>query len=272
MRVIKSDSSGVYAYQKILRHLQASAAKLVIWQTSPDSGQRNVVNSVLNSFHIESKLMHLELAEGSSLRDDLPIFCYSNEGMLLFKTTLHGVRSNVFSLAFPDEIKLIEEMEITQIKDSSGVDLEQPWKVKRLNFDRDRAPDYMTVKSMAQRSSRDQEFLNNEFNPTLDEEDKLYADKRESPRARPKIDKFVKLINEGSDDFHSLKLFDLSQGGLSFLTVEPDKFQKGSKIMVLGFGDYNLDDPLIAEIMSQRSVDDSGAEFKIGCKFQEGQS
>jgi hypothetical protein len=272
MRVIRSDSSGVYAYQKIFRHLQASAAKLVIWQTSPDSGQRHVIDSVLNSFHIESNLLHLELSQGISLRNDLPIYCYSKEGMLLFKTSLQELRSNVFSLAFPEEIKLLEELEITQIKDSSGLDLAEPWKAKRLNFDRDRILDFMKVKSMAQRTSRDQEFLKNEFNPTLDEEDKLFADKRESPRARPKMEKLVKFMNEGSEDIHSLRLFDLSQGGLSFLTLEPNKFPKGAIIMVLGFGDFGLDDPIIAEIMSHRSVDDSQVEFKVGCKFHDGQA
>jgi hypothetical protein len=272
MRVIKSDSSGVYAYQKIFKHLQSSAAKLVIWQTSPDSGQRHVIDSVLNSFHPESNLLHLELSREAKLRNDLPIFCYSKEGMLLFKTSLEDLRNNVFSLAFPDEIRLLEEPEIIQIKESAGLDLAEPWKTKRLNFDRDRTPDFMTVKSMSQRSSRDQEFLTNEFNPTLDEEDKFFADRRESPRARPKLEKLVKLMGEGSEDIHSLRLFDLSQGGLSFLTLEPHNFPKGTKILVIAFDEFNLDDPLIAEVMSQRPVDDSQIECKIGCKFHEGQS
>ena len=49
----------------------------------------------------------------------------------------------------------------------------------------------MRVKSMAQRSNRDQQLLKSEFGLTVDEEDKLYADQRAAPRARPKDDKWV---------------------------------------------------------------------------------
>lgn len=272
MKVIKSDSSGVYAYQKIMKHLQANASKVVLWQVFPETGERSVTNSILNSFHVESKLMHFELPNGAKVRNNLPIYCYSKDGMFIFKTNIKDMKSNVFSLAFPEEIKLLEDPEITFIKGSAGIDLAEPWRTKSLNLDRDRGPDYMKVKSMSERSSRDQEFLNAEFNPSLDEEDKMFADKRESPRARPKIDKWVKLVGEGSEEVHLLKLFDLSQGGIGFVSMEPDKFPKGSKIMVVGFDDFNLDDPLIAQVMSHRAIDDTQIEFKIGCKFDEGQS
>ena len=48
----------------------------------------------------------------------------------------------------------------------------------------------------------------------LDEEDKIFAGQRESPRARPKMEKFVKLIPIGNNQASFYKLFDLSRGGL----------------------------------------------------------
>jgi hypothetical protein len=130
----------------------------------------------------------------------------------------------------------------------------------------------MRVKSMVERTARDQEFLNSEFDAvSLDEEDKLFAEKREAPRARFKDDKFVKVQTLESNILQILKLFDLSRGGMGFITLEPQLFPKGTKILIVGFEGFNLDDPLIAEVMSQRAVDELQIEFKIGCKFDQGQ-
>ncbi len=268
MRVIKSDS-GFLTYQKIFSHIQSNHSPVVIWQVN-GSGERNISESRLNSFHLQTKLLHFELPSDYQMKADLPLYCYSEDGQFIFKTDIKDVRNNVFSLQVPIEIKLLEDPDVTFIKGSSGVDLAPVWRTKRLIIDEDQKPE-MIVKAMSERSARDQEYLNMEFQLTLDEEDKMYADKRETPRARPKVDKFVKLLAETSEQQHYLKLFDLSQGGMGFITLEPDLFPKGSKILVLGFDEFDLDDPLIGQIMSHRPIDDGQIEFKIGCKFDEGQ-
>lgn len=272
MKVIKSDSSGIYAYTKILKHIHTNNSKVVVWQVRPDTGERNVADSRLNSFHLESGLLHFELPSGSGLVSHLPIYCYSEEGQFIFKTDIRDMRANVFSVGMPPEIKLLEDPDVMVIKGNIGLDLGQIWRVNRLNFDKQGGSDYMKVKSMSERSGRDQEFLNAEFGVSLDEEDKMFADKRESPRARPKADKWVKVVGESSDEVHIMKLFDLSQGGIGFITLDAQNFPKGSKILVVGFDEFNLDDPLIGQVMSHRPVDDLQIEFKIGCKFDEGQS
>jgi c-di-GMP-binding flagellar brake protein YcgR len=129
----------------------------------------------------------------------------------------------------------------------------------------------MRVKSMAQRSVRDQELLNLEMGLTLDEEDKLFAAQRESPRARPKDDKWVKVLRSQGQSPLVYKLFDLSRGGLGFVSAVESEFTKGSLIYIVGFNDYDLDDPLIGTIMSIRSMDGNLGEFKVGIKFTEGQ-
>lgn len=270
MRVIKSDS-GFLAYQKIFRHLQTNNCTVVVWQLT-ENGERNVSHSRLNSFHLETKLLHFELANNYQITAGLPLYCYSEDGQFIFKSDITDVKKSVFSVQVPEEIKLLEDPDVSFIKGASGVDLAPVWKVKRLQIDEESKPDYMVVKSMKERSSRDQEFLNNEFNPiSLDEEDKMFADKRESPRARPKVDKWVKIMSEASEEIHLLRLFDLSQGGIGFVTMDSHLFPKGTKIKVVGFEQYDLDDPLIGEVMSQRPIDDTQIEFKIGCKFAEGQ-
>lgn len=270
MRVIKSDS-GFLAYQKIFRHVQSNHSPLVVWQVMPESGERKISESRLNSFHLETKLLHFELAGDFVLKSSLPLYCYSEDGQFIFKTDITDIKNNVFSVLVPEEIKLLEDPDVAFIKGASGVDLSPVWKTKRMNLDADDKPDHMVVKSMSERTARDQDYLNMEFQLTLDEEDKMYADKRETPRARPKIDKFVKVLAETSEETHYLKLFDLSQGGMGFISLEPEHFPKGSKILVMGFDEFDLDDPLIGQVMSHRPIDDMQIEFKIGCKFDEGQ-
>lgn len=271
MRVIKSDS-GFLAYQKIFKQMLASASRLVVWQLRPGSGGRVIAGSFLNSFQLEKKLLHFDKSSFEGLDQNLPLFCYSEDGLFIFKTSITEIRDKVFSAAVPEEIKLLEDLDVTFIKGSCGVDLATVLKVKRIKVDDERQSDYLKIKSMRDRSSRDQEFLNNEFGAkSLDEEDKLFADKRESPRARPKQDKHVKVMGENSDEVHTFRLFDLSRGGIGFLCVDPSLFPKGSQIRVVGFEDFDLDDPLLGRVMSHRPVDESEVEFKIGCKFDEGQ-
>lgn len=270
MRVIKSDS-GFLAYQKIFRHVQTNNSVMVVWQVTPGTGERTISETRLNSFHLESGLIHLELPDGGIITSDLPIYCYSEDGQFIFKTEIQNIKDSVFSIGFPPEIKMLEEPDVTVISSKIGKDLSTTWRTKRIPIEEKQEKNYMVVKSMRERSSRDQEFLTNQFTPTLDEEDKMYADKRETPRARPKIDKFVKIKSEQSEEVHLLKLFDLSQGGIGFITMEAHLFPKGSTIRVVGFEEFNLDDALVGKVMSHRPVDDTEIEFKIGCKFADGQ-
>lgn len=273
MKVIKSDS-GFLIYQKIFKHLQLNRSQLVIWQVL-DSGERLISDSCLNSFHFESSLLHFEKSFNFAPVLDAPLFCYCEDEQFIFKTSIQDIKDAVFSVILPPEIKLLEESDVNVIKGQLGLDLSTTWKTRRLNLgdaSGDSGPDYMKVKSMAERSTRDQEFLNNEFDSvSLDEEEKMFADKRESPRARPKIDKWVKIKTSLSDEIHFLRLFDLSRGGIGFLTMDAHLFPKGTTIQVIGFEEFDLDDPLVGVIMSQRPIDETQIEFKIGVKFNEGQ-
>lgn len=270
MRVIKSDT-GILAYQKIFKQIKSHHSPVVIWQVSPETGERQVLESRLTSFHLESGLIHFELPKGKTLSKDSLVFVYVEDGPLIFKSALKDLSDLALSLEIPAEIKLLEDPEAVEVKKNIGQEVSTVWKTKRVPIDVDKSLDIMRVKRMAQRTSRDQTYLNQEFNLSLDEEDRIFADKRESPRARPKVQKSVKVQVSGDDNVYSLKLFDLSQGGIGFICGKPEIFPKGTEIQVVGFEDFNLDDPLIAEVMSLRPLDSKGIEFKIGCKFAEGQ-
>jgi hypothetical protein len=231
-----------------------------------------VFNSKLNSFHFESNLLHFELPPGATVSRDVALFAYSDHGPFIFKASVADVRDAVVSVAIPEEIKVIDVSDVPETVVQRTEEFGNLWRAKS-NLPTERINDgVMRVKPMGQRTARDQEFLNAEFDSvSLDEEDKLFADKRESPRARFKADKFVKVQTLESEELQVLKLFDLSRGGMGFLTLEPQLFPKGTKILIVGFEGFDLDDPLIAQVMSQRPIDDLQIEFKVGCKFDEGQ-
>jgi hypothetical protein len=270
MKAIKSDS-GFLAFQKLFKSIQLNNSPVTIWQVTV-SGERKVSLSRLNSFHLDSSLLHFELPRDIKILKELPLYVYSEDKQIIFKSDVTEIRDSVFSLLFPSEIQMLEEPDSLVMKGRTGVDISGVWRVKRKQIEADRKFDTLVLKSMRDRSTRDQEFLNKEFNPTLDEEDLLFADKRETPRARPKKDKYVKIKTALSENIQLFKLFDLSQGGISFITMEPLIFPKGDMIQITGFDEFNLDDPLVAQVMSHRAIDETQIEFKIGCKFEEGQS
>ncbi len=275
MRVLDQENSFLM-YQKIFSNVQANDCSLVIWQVSPNSGQRSINYSKLNSYYMDKKLLHFKLPNNTGLDQALPIYCYSEDVQFIFKTTILDIRDNVFSLSMPSEIKMLEDSERNKIKGQMGLDLNSDYlRVRRLNVfaSNDVSPGYMKLKSMTQRSPRDQDFLNHEFGTiSLDEEEKLFAGQRETPRARPKDDKWVRIKISDSENIYRLKLFDLSQGGMAFITFDLNIFPKTSKVYILGIDAHDLDDPLVGQVMSHRQLDDSQIEWKIGVKFDDGQS
>ena len=271
MRVIKSDTGFLY-YEKIFKQLMADQSKLVLWQFSPVDGKREISSSRINAFHMESGKIFFEIDPKVNVKAELPIYCFAEDGRIIFKTTIDNILDTNLSVTIPDEIKVLEDPEVILIKGKTGTDYSTLWKSNQLtSMPADTGPDIMRVKSMAQRSTRDQELLNNEFGLTLDEEDRLFADKRESPRARPKKDKWVKIALSQSDGPSIYKLFDLSQGGMAFVGFDESEFEKGAEVKIVGFNDFDLDDPLIGKIMSIRPIDGVESEFKFGVKFSEGQ-
>src|SRR5690606_8788403 len=102
-------------------------------------------------------------------------------------------------------------------------------------------------------------------------EDRLFADKRESPRARPQKDKRVKLKLKDTEQNYTYKLFDLSRGGMGFICEVETIFKKGDTILVLGFDDFELDDPIFGKVMSVRPIDGESSQWKLGVKFEDGQ-
>lgn len=258
---------GFSSYLKIFKEVQSLKQKVVAWQVTPQG--RVVCETFLVSYSLET--MTLNILPGTEpLNQGLPLYFYLEDEQVIFKSKIESIGSKFITAGFPNEMRILDESEesITFKRNH----LSTVWVTKTISSSVDRYNDHVRVKSMSERSSRDQEFLNGEFNPVnLDEEDKIFADKRESPRVRPKADKLVKVLRKGETKILVMKLFDLSRGGMGFLTFTPDQFPKGTEVFITGFDAFELDDPLLGTVMAQRAVDETNVEFKIGVKFNEGQ-
>jgi hypothetical protein len=238
-----------------------------MWQVT-DQG-RTVCETLLVSYSVDNKLLNF-LPPPEKINPALAVYFYVEEQEVIFKGLLEKVTPAAVSVSFPAEIRLLdEEDEIASFRKNNRISTR--WSNKS-SMAADKIQDFIVVKSMKDRTSRDQDFLTNEFKVSLDEEEKMFADKRESPRLRPKVEKLVKVVKKGESKIHVQKLFDLSQGGFAFLTLNPAEFEKGCEVFVMGFDAFDLDDPLIGKVMSHRAMDELNVEFKIGVKFDEGQA
>jgi hypothetical protein len=272
MRVVRSDLDGAY-YENVFKHLKTHATSFVVWQLSPETGKRVIAYSHIQSFSLKKNIIQIELDSLSALDQSRPLLCYAPDGPIIFKTQIHEFHQRSMELELPAEMKLLEDDELSELKMAIGINISDEWHYRQIDFGSIiYHSDNSNVILPNQRSSRDRDFLQGEMGLTLDEEDKLFAGTRESPRARPKDDKWVTLTLAEGGEVLRFKLFDLSRGGLSFITFGADLFPKGEKIQVLGFNDYQLDDPLIAEVMSNRPMDGLSEETKVGVKFSEGLS
>jgi hypothetical protein len=257
------------SFEKVFKQLKTSKSQLVIWQVFPENGKRVVHHTVLNSYDFAGQLLNLS-SVNDFLDPALPLFCYVEDQALIFKSNVREIKDDSFTTLFPSVIKQLEEGDFETIKSQLGIDTQNLW-IGRGRTEKIEEEAWH-VKSMSERSSRDQDFLNTEFGDlTLDEEDKMFAGKRESPRVRPKAQKLVKVVKKGETLMNLFDLFDLSRGGMSFVTSIPDNFPKGSEIMIVGFDTFDLDDPLLGTVMSHRAIPESALDYKVGVKFLEGQ-
>jgi hypothetical protein len=271
MRVVKSDT-GFLFFKKVFKQLVAAQSNIVLWQVSPQSGGRQISHCQINNFNFESNKIFFQFNVNGFLSDSLDLYGYVPDAGFIFKSWIEEIRESSLTIKIPDEIKLLDDQELIQIHGSIGLDLPDIWKLKTMDLGLDEGlSDIWRVKSMAQRSTRDQDLLNEEFSMSLDEEDRLFASQRESPRARPKGDKWVKVDNFSGNGAVLYKLYDLSRGGMGLISSIDANFFKGQDIKILGFNEFELDDPLFGQVMSVRPIDNSQIEFKVGVKFSDGQ-
>lgn len=79
---------------------------------------------------------------------------------------------------------------------------------------------------------------------------------------------WAKIRTEGQDksDFNMYKLFDISEGGVSFVTSSVEEFQRGRRFVILEIEGSEVSRKLFA-VVRYVKANEHGNDFKIGCEF-----
>src|SRR5690606_15943300 len=190
-------------------------SEILLWQISPDTGERNIIDTHLTSFYLEAGTLNFKKNLEIEFEETLPVYFYCRDISIIFKTKIQNGKDSSLTLFMPEEIQMLEEEEVLEFSKKLGKNISTHWGNRTAQIREEIQTKTVTLKHMHERSQRDQDFLNNEFDEvSVDEEDKLFANKRESPRSRPKVDKWVKVRVEGEDHLDFYRLFDLSRGGM----------------------------------------------------------
>lgn len=270
---------------KYFQGLITSKKSALVWQLDENSKKRSLYRVIFLSARREEDILKAESLEKNRdfllPRDDL--YFYVDSYQLLFKSSKINVEGHIYEGGLPKQIKVLNEQEREQIL-AAFAEIDPAKKEIYLDYTRKKKeqPAYEaaedpvelgyeleTAAGKKEQSERDREIFESELSfVALDEEDKLYADKRNAPRARPPEGKMVTMqISDGSRDQGVYSLFDLSRGGLSVLTFSEDEFSPGDVVHIQAFDDRVLDEPMVAEVKSSRPADEQGIQFKIGMMF-----
>lgn len=289
-------------YFKYFQSLITSKKAAMVWQLDENSQKRSLYRVIMLSCRREEdtlKAENLEKGREFSLpRED--VYFYVESHQLLFKSPKMNLEDHIFSCVLPNELKVLNEDEHEKILEafakidptkkellldytrkkkaapeyevgeaqSKGYEFEVAQAAQKENHYQEVAPKPQKAEPKRQ-SDRDREIFETELSfVALDEEDKIYADKRDAPRARPPEGKMVSMqLADGSKPAGAFTLFDLSRGGVAVLAFSEDEYQPGDVVHIQAFDEKILDEPMVVEVKSVRPADEHGVQFKIGMMF-----
>jgi len=243
---------GYIVFQKFFADLVKQEVPVVLWQLLPD-GSRDIHNCILTSYKYEAGILNFSDQTGMAVHlNDGEIFCYAKREAVIFKTRSRGKNDRELSLHMPGSLCFLEEPDLKIIKTTLGIDLRDGY-----------------MRGKLQKSQRDQDLFDDQLAKiTTTQEDKIFADKREAPRLRPKEDKIITCQRAGEPEMsQNFLLFDLSRGGLGFKIVVDGLFQRGQFVEITALEGQVLDQALFGEVMSVRDLAPEDVGWKVGIRF-----
>jgi hypothetical protein len=242
---IRKDIADQNEILRLAQKWKKNQTKVILWQQR-EGQERHQVQTIIFSISNDTKSFAvLGSTKGWDINDQF--YMYVEEGGYLLKTFYEENIPGRLILSIPQHLMLL-------MKDDEFV----------IKINNNLGNDFQRVKSLS--SSNRKSLLKDLGFISLDEEDRIYKDKRSSPRARPQIQKRVLVVME-SNDCYEEDLFDLSTGGMGFITERPENYLMTHTLHVLAFDRIPLDGILKGEVVGVREVDPSGITFKIGVKF-----
>lgn len=92
---------------------------------------------------------------------------------------------------------------------------------------------------------------------------------REHQRFDSKSGKWVKIFREGREP-EIYQLIDLSQGGLSFISLSEDEFSRKDMVAIIEFKDKKLTRPLVGIVRYVKvnmEIEGKYIDYKVGIEF-----
>lgn len=265
MRTIDREKSP-QEYFKYFQELISSKKTVLVWQVDANSKKRSLAKVVMLSCRREDNALKAESIERfKELKlPEKEVYFYIEQNQLMFKAKKVSVEENELTAFLPEEMRLLSDDEHVTVMEAI-LEMVPPQSEGYLDYTRKKK----RTASSAEQSERDKAIFEEELSfVTLDEEDRLFADKRDAPRARPQKGKKVTIKQtKGIRKTVVHPLFDLSRGGLSILTEERKMYSTGDVVEIMSFGNKKLDDPMLAEVKSIREADEQGTTYKIGMQF-----
>ena len=268
-------------YAEIIQGLFVVFTPSIAWQNTA-AGERKLYQFKIQDVNNEKEsLLFVTDDDTSHIQSNEIIFVFSDELKALFKANVAEALPGNVSIEQPKEVLKLDESDLKKyenlLKDLQG-ELKAGVPELSLDLDEEEAED-VALPSAEETSpnmwmslgmnEHDANLIANELSYiTLDEEDKMFEGMRAAPRAKPPEGKMVTLQSFDSTKAQvTLSLYDLSQGGLSFLVFAKDDFEIGEKIYIKAFDINKFETPMIAEIKAIREADDLGIQYKVGCQF-----
>ena len=280
-------------FTEIIQGLFLDFSPVISWEVRGDTS-RQIHPVKIAHVDNDNETLNFTLAEESEFKFSTEnIFFFSEEQKVIFKSPKQSIDGNQLTVSIPDVIKRFEgvdeaelQSKIEYFKQAQEGPSSDPFADFNLDDDTvtDKQNDPLAGLSVLQgagteniqtnwitksMSTHDAELFTTELSYIkLDEEDKKFEGVRSTPRAKPPEGKMVTVqISDESLPQATYTLYDLSQGGLSFLVFAKDEFNTGDQLIVKAFDTKKFESPMNATIRAITEADDMGIQYKVGCEF-----
>jgi|LULF01.1.fsa_nt_gb hypothetical protein len=271
MRIIKNDERE--AISEVIQGFFLALNPIIVWENIADNDQRKIHAVKIENVDNETESLSFVDTAGRTFQFSGPeLFFFSEDHDIIFKTVLNHIEGAKLVVKSPHQVKCLEADEKLRFEDqlnSFKASLDDLNKIDTHNEADANEPSFDHSQLFDSLSEHDSDLLKSQMGHiTLEEEDKAFEDVRESPRAKPEEGKMVTVQTaDESKAQATYGLYDLSQGGLSFLVFSKDEYYLGEKIRLKAFDIKKFESPMLLEVKSIREADELGIQYKVGCQF-----
>ena len=275
MKVLTKDKNKS-EMSELIQAMFSNSNPIISWETNL-SGKRTIAPVKLSNIFNEEGIIAFTTADSKAINfQGTILFFFSEDQKIIFKAKINQLDGGNLRIELPEEIKLLDESDDTQFSNlidsfQNGHDFDQTLALGGSGTGKNEQSgaeieDGWYENSM---SVHDIDLFKAELaSITLEDEDKIYEGMRTSPRSKPPEGKMV-LVQPASEARaqSSFLLYDLSQGGFSFLVFSKEEFSIDEHIVIKAFDTKKFDVPMKGIVKSIREADDLGVQYKVGCMF-----